>query len=76
MHELVLTYPRAVRYTEIMVKEGLLDYDPDTKTYGTTPKGFRLLQLSEDLAAFVSPIENMISKYRNYDQTAPRLKVG
>ena len=64
MHELVLTYPRALRYTEQLVKQGLLDYDAETRTFGLTPAGRNVLGLSRQLAEYVSPIQGLVNKYK------------
>jgi predicted transcriptional regulator len=41
MQELMLSYPRTIKYLDLLVKEDLIDYDASSHTYGITAKGMR-----------------------------------
>jgi predicted transcriptional regulator len=66
MQELVLSYSRTVKYLNVLVNGGLLQFDPSTGTFGITEKGLKVLQLSDELAAYLAPVNNMINKYKDY----------
>jgi len=68
--ELVLTYRRLNKHCEELVQKGLLEYDPVTRTYRTTPLGGEMVRLTEQLAIHYSPVNNMLDKYKS------RLEVG
>lgn len=68
--ELVLTYRRLNKHCEELVQKGLLEYDPVTRTYRTTPIGVEMVRLTEQLAVHYSPVNNMLDKYKS------RLEVG
>jgi hypothetical protein len=63
MQELVLNYDRTVRYTDMLVKEGLLQYEGHDRTFSATAKGIEVLELSKELAEYCRPINDLIEKY-------------
>ena len=74
MQVLVLNYGRVGRYIPLMLHEGLIEYREIDKTYGITAKGLAFLELSEELAKMVVPINEMISKYRGFFETGEGIK--
>ena len=68
--ELVLTYRRLNKHCEELVQKRLLEYDPVTRAYRTTPLGVEMVRLTEQLAVHYSPVNNMLDKYKS------RLEVG
>ena len=69
MQELVLSYSRTVKYLNVLINEGLLQFDASTGTFRITEKGLKVLQLSEELAAYLEPVNSMINKYKDYLHT-------
>lgn len=68
MQELILTYDRVNRYCNYLEHHGLIKYDPANRTYSLKPKGEDVLKLSEELAEYLLPIDQMIKKYSFYIQ--------
>jgi predicted transcriptional regulator len=68
--ELVLTYRRLNKHCEELVQKRLLEYDPVTRTYRTTPLGVEMVRLTEQLAVHYSPVNNVLDKYKS------RLEIG
>ena len=63
--ELVLTYHKVNKHCEELVQKRLLEYDPVTRTYHATPMGREMVTLTEQLAIHYTPVDNMLSKYKN-----------
>jgi predicted transcriptional regulator len=63
MQELVLSYPRTMRYLALMLDQGTLQFDSQNHTFGITEKGLQVLQASKELASYIDPINQMINKY-------------
>jgi hypothetical protein len=61
----VLTYRRLNKHFEELVQKGLLEYDPVTRTYRTTPLGLEMVRLTEQLAVHFSPVNNILDKYKS-----------
>jgi hypothetical protein len=66
MQELILGYKRVNSYCDILMRKGLIGYDPESHTFSITPKGTEVLTLSKELAVYISPIEQMIKRYSFY----------
>ena len=64
--ELVLTYRRVNKHCEELVEKRLLEYDAVTRTYHTTPLGREMVKLTEQLADYYTPVDNMLVKYKSY----------
>jgi predicted transcriptional regulator len=63
--ELVLTYRKVNKHCEELVEKRLLEYDPVTRTYHTTPLGTEMVKLTEQLAVHYTPVNNMLAKYKS-----------
>jgi predicted transcriptional regulator len=63
--ELVLTYHKVNKHCEELVSKRLLEYEPVTRTYHTTPLGRQRLKLIEQLAFHYTPINSMLAKYKS-----------
>jgi predicted transcriptional regulator len=63
MQELILTYKRVGYYCDLLMRQGLIEYNLTTHTYSITPRGAEILKLSEELAGYLKPIHQMIEKY-------------
>jgi predicted transcriptional regulator len=48
-----LTYAQVVEYSKILIQRGLLEYDPISRTYKTSPSGFTYIQLQNELNQLV-----------------------
>ena len=70
MRDVVLTYGRANRYCDLMVKKGLLTYVQQSRTYLLTPKGLEVLQSSKEIFGYMSNLKRMVDRYRVYDQNS------
>src|SRR5690242_8850156 len=64
MQTTMINYKRALRYCTAMVDGQLLMYNSLTHTFHLTERGKQVLDKSRQLATFIAPINNMISKYR------------
>src|SRR5437867_3054766 len=54
MYESFLAYSQLMEYLSLLMKNGLLEYKESSRTYKTTEKGVRLLQLCDKLHEIVS----------------------
>jgi predicted transcriptional regulator len=68
--ELVLTYRKVNEHCEGLIEKRLLEYNPVTRTYHTTPLGRKIVELTEELAVHYRPVSNVLTKYKS------RLEVG
>lgn len=50
MFESFLTFPQLEQYLSLLLRNGLLEYNVTNKTYKTTEKGLRLLELCNKLS--------------------------
>lgn len=66
MQEAMLNYHRACHYLDDLAGKGLLSYDGSTRRYHINAKGREYLLLSEELAGYMQPIRNMVSKYEAF----------
>jgi predicted transcriptional regulator len=64
MQNLMLNYKRMNRYCYQMMKSGLLLYNPEMHTFHITEKGKVVLRNCLELARYISPINELINKYR------------
>jgi predicted transcriptional regulator len=64
--ELVLTYSKMNKHCEELVEKRLLEYDAVTRTYHTTPLGREMVKLTEQLANYYTPVNNMLDKYKSH----------
>ena len=67
MQNVVLNYKRVNRYCYHMVELGLLLYKPELRTFHITEKGRFVLHYCVELARYISPIHELINKYRYGD---------
>jgi predicted transcriptional regulator len=67
MQNVVLNYKRVNRYCYHMVELGLLLYKPEMRTFHITEKGRFVLHYCVELARYISPIHELINKYRYGD---------
>ena len=66
MQKLTLSYSRTNRYLETLIKQDVISYDPNTRNFHITQKGRRVLMLNQQLAAYISPVNAMITKYSRH----------
>jgi predicted transcriptional regulator len=64
--ELILSYKRVGYYCDLLMRRGLIEYDLTNHTYLVTSRGSEILKLSEELAGYLEPIDQMIKKYSFY----------
>jgi predicted transcriptional regulator len=64
MQELLLNYTRAGIYTIRMRHLDLIDYNDADRTFGITSKGLQYLEMSEQLAGMIKPLNSAIEKYK------------
>ena len=69
MRDVVLTYERANRYCDMMVKKGLLSYE-ESRTYLLTPKGLEVLQSSREMLGYLSHVKKIVNRYKVYDENS------
>ena len=67
MQNVMLNYKRVNKYCYHMMESGLLLYEPKTRTFHITEKGMFVLRNCIELARFISPISELINKYRYSD---------
>ena len=65
MQEVMLNYRRINRYLSGLLNGGLIEYSPGNNRYNITLKGIKFLELSEELANYISPLRSMITKYES-----------
>jgi predicted transcriptional regulator len=70
IRDVVLTYKRANRYCDMMVKKGLLMYGKESRTYLLTPKGLEVLQSSREMLGYLSHVQRMVDRYKVYDENS------
>lgn len=64
----MLSYKRIGHYCDLLTRQGLAEYDLTNHSYMISPRGAEVLRLSEELAAYLKPIEQMIEKYSSYSK--------
>ena len=64
MQRVMLNYKRPIRYFTDMLDKQLLTYDPKMHRFHITEKGKLVLRNSRELASFITPINDMMNKYR------------
>lgn len=64
MRDVMLSYPRASRYCDMLMGRRLIRCDPGKRVYRTTAKGMDVLHSCNELAQCLPPINKMIEKYR------------
>ena len=67
MQYVMLNYKRMNKYCYHMMESGLLFYEPEMRTFHITEKGRFVLRNCVELARFISPINELINKYRYGD---------
>jgi predicted transcriptional regulator len=67
MQNVMLNYKRVNKYCYHMIESGLLLYKTETRTFHITEKGRFVLHNCVDLARYISPIRELINKYRYSD---------
>jgi predicted transcriptional regulator len=68
MQNVMLNYKRVNKYCYNMMESGLLLYKPETRTFHITEKGRFVLRNCIELARYISPIRELINKYRYSDK--------
>jgi hypothetical protein len=68
MQELMLSYKRIIHYCSFLEHHGLISYDLTSHTYSIMPRGEEVLRLSQELAEYLLPVDQMIRKYSFYIQ--------
>lgn len=68
MQEVMLSYNRIGHYCDLLMRQGLIEYDPAAHTHVITPRGAEVLRLAEELAEYLEPLDQMIKKYSCYMQ--------
>lgn len=63
MQNLTLSYERVENYVDMLLYEGLIQLGRDKRTLSLTSRGKSVLELSEELASLMPPIDAMIKKY-------------
>lgn len=61
MYRAFLSYPQLKEYLELLQDNGMLDYDARGKTYSTTAKGTKFLDMYMKLDSMI-PKDNMLTK--------------
>jgi predicted transcriptional regulator len=61
----MLNYRRINRYLSDLLTEDLIEHNHESNKYNITAKGIEYLQLSEELANYISPVRSMITKYES-----------
>ena len=64
MQNVMLNYKRANRYCYHMMESDLISYNPQTRTFHITERGRLVLRNCLELAQYISPINQLINKYR------------
>src|SRR5919202_1446044 len=64
MQNVMLNYKRANGYCYQMMESGLLSYNYEMRTFHITEKGRLVLRNCVELAQYISPINQLINKYR------------
>lgn len=64
MQNVMLNYKRVNRYCVQMIESGLIRRDPEIHVFHITEKGKLTLRNCDELAQFMSPINELINKYR------------
>jgi predicted transcriptional regulator len=67
MQNVMLNYKRVNKYCYYMMESGLLLYEPETRTFHITEKGRFVLRNCVELARYITPIRELINKYRYGD---------
>lgn len=67
MQNVMLNYKRVNRYCVQMIESGLIQRNPESHAFHITAKGRIVLQNCDELAQFMSPISELINKYRFAD---------
>jgi predicted transcriptional regulator len=67
MQNVMLNYKRVNKYCYHMMESGLLLYKPEMRTFHITEKGRFVLRNCVELARYISPIYELIDKYRYGD---------
>jgi predicted transcriptional regulator len=68
MQNVMLNYKRVNKYCYHMMESGLLLYEPAMRTFHITEKGRFVLRNCIELARYISPISELINKYRYSDR--------
>ena len=69
MQNVMLNYKRANGYCYQMMESGLLSYNYEMRTFHITEKGRLVLRNCIELAQYISPINQLINKYRYNDDS-------
>ncbi len=72
MQEVMLSYNRIGYYCDLLVAQGLIQYDPAKRSYSITSRGIEVVKLAEELAGYLTPLDQMIKKYVSYTPSANR----
>jgi predicted transcriptional regulator len=72
MQEVMLSYNRIGYYCDLLMAQGLIQYDPAKHIYTITRRGAEVVRLAEELAGYLRPLDQMIKKYGPYTRSAQR----
>ena len=72
MQEVMLSYNRIGYYCDLLMAQGLIDYDQEKRSYAITSRGAEVLRLAEELAGYLKPIDRMIKQYSSLYSESPR----
>ena len=53
MYSSFLTYPQLLYYLELLINDGLLEYDSHSRVYRTKQKGLEFLELNKQLTKLI-----------------------
>ena len=72
MQEVMLSYNRIGHYCDLLMVQGLIEYDSAKNSYAITSKGAEVVRLAEELAGYLRPLDQMIKKYISYAPSSHR----
>ena len=57
MHKANLSYGQSKQHLMFLIEKGLLRYDQDTRTFKTTEKGIRFLQIYNQIDGMIKEVQ-------------------
>jgi predicted transcriptional regulator len=63
MQKVMISYKRIGYYCDLLMRQGLIEYDQAKHSYCITPRGLEVLRLAEELAGFLKPVDQIIKRY-------------
>ncbi len=68
MQEVMLSYNRIGHYCDLLMAQGLIQYNQTKRSYTITSRGIEVVKLAEELAGYLRPLDKMIKEYVSYTQ--------